>query len=199
MTQGEGAGPWEASWEVEFPAADPRQLLLCLVVRDLVHGSSYDFELAEPGSTMAVDYVAGDELQGDGYRLILTARVEGSDDRQSLQLLTEEVLEEAISESESLVEASRQLGSLPLEQLVFEVVAEDGERWDLVVPDWLAPDGAEVPFGFRPVVAATGACWPSDEDLDDHGRIVLVPHAGNALLFAIPSPADEVHELPVVR
>ncbi len=191
--------PWEASWQVDFPATDTRQLLLCLVVRDLVHGSSYDLELAEPELTMAVDYLAGDELQADVYRLLVTARVHGPEDRESLQLLTEEVLEEVITESESLVEARGQLGSLSLEELAFEVVPEDDERWDLVVPDWLAPDGAEVPFGFRPVVAATGECWPTDEQLDAHGRIVLVPHGGGAHLFAIPAPAHEEHELPVLR
>lgn len=190
---------WEESWQVEFPAAEPRQMLLCLVVRDFVHGSSYDLELVDSESTMVVDYLAGDEHQDDVYWLLLTAQVRGPEDRESLQKLTEDVLETLITEAESLVEGSQQLDSLSIEELVFEVVAEDDERWDLVVPDWLAPDGAEVPFGFRPVIAATGERWPSDEQLDAHGRIVLVPHGGEGYLFAIPAPADEGHELPVMH
>ncbi len=190
--------PWEATWQVEFPAADRRELLLSLVVRDLLHGSSFDLELAEHGDVMAVDYLAGDEQQNDVYWLLVTARVQGPDDRESLQRLTEDVLEELIAEAERVVEARQRLGSLAIETLTFEVVPEDEERWDLVVPDWLAPDGAEVPFGFRPIDAATASHWPSDELLDAHGRIVLVPHGGVAYLYGVPAPVGEGLELPVV-
>jgi hypothetical protein len=183
--------PWEATWEVEFPAADREQLLLSLVVRDLVNGSSFDLELAEPDAIMAVDYLAGDEQGHDVYRLLVTARVHGPEDRESLQRLTEEVLEELIAEAERSVEACQRLDSHAMEKLSFEAVPEDEERWDLVIPDWLAPDGAEVPFGFRPVVTATASPWPSDELIDAHGRVVLVPCGGVAYLYAIPAPADQ--------
>ena len=194
---GADPGSWEATWQVDFPASEREQLLLSLVVRDHVHGASFDLELAEPDSIMAVDYLAGDEQQVDVYRLLVTARVSGPEDRESLQRLTEEVLEELVSEAERSVEVCRRLDSLPIEELDFEVVPEDEERWDLVIPDWLAPDGAEVPFGFRPVVTATAAHWPSDELLDAHGRVVLVPHGGVAHLYAIPAPADD--GLPIVQ
>lgn len=188
---------WEATWQVEFPAADRERLLLSLVVRDLLHGSSFDLELDDPDAVMAVDYLAGDEQQHDVYRLLVTARVHGPQDWEALQQLTEEVLDELISEAERSIDACQTLGSMPLEELAFEVVPEDDERWDLVIPDWLAPDGAEVPFGFRPVVTATASAWPADEVLDAHGRVVLVPHRGTAYLFAIPAPSDR--GLPVVQ
>jgi hypothetical protein len=194
-----GADPvsWEATWQVDFPAADREQLLLSLVVRDLVHGASFDVELDERGAMIEVDYLAGDEQQHDVYRLLVTARVHGPEDRESLQRLTEEVLEELIAEAERSVEVCQRLGSLAVDSLTFEVVPEDEERWDLVIPDWLAPDGAEVPFGFRSVVTETMARWPSDALLDAHGRVVLVPHEGMAYLYAIPAPTDD--GLPVVQ
>ena len=35
---------WETGWEVGFPAANADEMLLALVVRDLVHGASFDVE-----------------------------------------------------------------------------------------------------------------------------------------------------------
>ena len=73
---------------------------------------------------------------------------------------------------------------------------EDQERWDLVAPDWLAPDGAEVPFGFRSFDAKSGEVWPDNEVLDAHGRVVLVPDGDEILVFGIPAPegwGDEDH------
>jgi hypothetical protein len=168
---------WEASWEVAFPATSPEELLLALVVRDLLHGDSVDLELDEEGSNqvLAVDYLAGDEEQEDGYRLLVTARVEGTEAREALQQLTERLLEQLVDEAEALVDRRQLLETVDLGALAFVPVPEEEERWDLVVPDWLAPDGAEVPFG----------------------RLVVVPHAGSAHLYAIPAPVGD-ESLPVI-
>ena len=67
-------------------------------------------------------------------------------------------------------------------------VPEDEERWDLVAPDWLAPDGAEVPFGFRSFAADSGESWPGNDLLDAHGRVILVPAGDEIVAFGIPAP-----------
>ena len=182
---------WDASWEFELPAETAEDLLVALVVRDLLHGSSYDVELEEGGEQLAVDFVAGEELAGGLFRLLIGAEVEGREDHAMLQELAEQVLEELIEEAEKLVEARSDLGELPSDQVVVRSVPEDDEKWDLVMPEWMAPDGAEVPFGFRSYRSDTGDPWPSDADLEAHGRVVVVPFGGVVGLFGIPAPANE--------
>jgi hypothetical protein len=199
----QAAGEWEASWEVEFPAATAAELLVALLVRDQLHGSSFDLEL-ESGEVMEVDFAAGDELDESAYTLLACAAARGPQDRSALQQLVEEVLEQLVAEAEDLARSCQLLGSVASDELGFEPVEEHDERWDLVVPDWLAPDGAEVPFGFRPVLARTGARWPDDSLLDSHSRVVLVPHGGLARLFGVPAATgdevtpEEARALPVV-
>jgi hypothetical protein len=96
-----------------------------------------------------------------------------------------------------LVSRCELVATVGLSGLLFERIHETDERWDLVIPDWLAPDGAEVPFGFRPLIAATRELWPTDKQLDAHGRLVLVPFKGEAHLFALPAPMDET--LPIFQ
>jgi hypothetical protein len=179
---------WETGWQVGFPAADVDQLLLALVVRDLIHGASFDVEAVEDGTELALDFLAGDELDGEEYQLLLSAEIAGTENREMVQAFTEQMLDDLVAEGEELVAQKKKLGARPLAELVFNSVPEDEERWDLVVPDWLAPDGAEVPFGFRSFDAATKGVWPDNEALDGHGRIVLVPFDGQAHLFGIPAP-----------
>ena len=76
---------WETGWEVGFPAADVDQLLLSLVVRDLVHGASFDVEAVEDGTELALDFVAGDELEGETYQLLLSAEIAGTENREMVQ------------------------------------------------------------------------------------------------------------------
>jgi len=180
---------WETGWEVGFPASSVDELLLALVVRDLVHGSSFDVEAVEDGSELALDFLAGDEFDGETYELLLSAEVGGTDNRELVQAFTEQMLEDLVGEAEELVAQRQELASRPAGEVIFRTVPEDEERWDLVVPDWLAPDGAEVPFGYRPYVADSGECWPSDQDLDQHGRIILVPAGDSIVLFGVPAPA----------
>ena len=187
---------WETGWQVGFPAAEADQLLLALVVRDLIHGASFDVEAVEDGTELALDFLAGDELEGEEYLLLLSAEIAGTENREMVQAFTEQMLDDLVAEGEELVAQKQELGSRPLAELVFNSVPEDEERWDLVVPDWLAPDGAEVPFGFRPFDAITKGAWPDNEALDGHGRIVLVPFDGQAHLLGIPAPEswEEEHE-----
>ena len=180
---------WETGWEIGLPASSTDELLLALVVRDLVHGASFDVEAVEDGSELALDFLAGDELDGDTYQLLLSAEVGGTENRELVQAFTEQMLEDLVGEAEELVAQRQELSSRPADEVVFRAVPEDEERWDLVVPDWLAPDGAEVPFGYRSFVAESGTCWPSDDDLDAHGRVILVPAGKTIALFGIPAPA----------
>jgi len=69
---------WETGWEVGFPASTADELLLALVVRDLVHGASFDVEAVEDGTELALDYLAGDELQDQTYQLLLSAEIAGT-------------------------------------------------------------------------------------------------------------------------
>ncbi len=194
---------WETGWEVGFPATNANELLLALVVRDLVHGASFDVEAVEDGAELAFDFLAGDELQEETYQLLLSAEITGTENREMVQAFTEQMLEDLMAEAEELVAQREELGTQALVELEFRAVPEDEERWDLVAPDWLAPDGAEVPFGFRSYEVDGGEPWPSDQVLDDHGRVVLVPFGDEVLAFGIPAPAgwgeeeDEDEGLPI--
>jgi len=179
---------WETGWEVGFPASNTDELLLALVVRDLVHGSSFDVEAVEDGTELALDFQAGDELQDQTYQLLLSAEIAGTENREMVQAFAEQMLEDLVSEAEDLVAQREELGSRPSAELVFQSVPEDEERWDLVAPDWLAPDGAEVPFGFRSFDVQSGDGWPANKVLDAHGRVVLVPEGDDIHAFGIPAP-----------
>jgi hypothetical protein len=181
---------WTTGWEIEFPAGEADERLLALVVRDLAHGASFDVEAEDSDAEFAVDYTAGEELEGDTYRLLLVAEIDGSENAELVQAFTEQALEELLGEAEALVAKRIDLGSTPLSKLRFETVPEDEERWDLVVPDWLAPDGAEVPFGFRIFAADSGEPVPNNATLDAHGRVIAFDFADELHLVAIPAPED---------
>jgi len=182
---------WEAFWELELPATTSEELLRALVMRDLLHGSSYDVEIDEDGTELAVDFEAGDELGESVYRLLISATANGQEDHDVLREVTEQILADLADEATTLTGQRKELGSLPADQLVFRKVEEDQERWDLVCPDWLAPEGVEVPFGFRAYMVEDEAAWPDDALLDSHGRVVVVPDGDSYHLFGIPAPAQE--------
>lgn len=181
---------WNTGWEIEFPATSEDELQLALVVRDLVHGASYDVESEDTGAEFAVDYTAGDELEDGIYRLLLVAEVEGPDDAELVQAFTEQALDELIGEAEGLLQERKAVTRVPLKTVRFDVVPEDDERWDLIVPDWLAPDGAEVPFGFRGFDVGSGGPVPNNDTLDAHGRVVAYPFGDEFVLVGIPAPAE---------
>jgi hypothetical protein len=181
---------WETGWEVAFTASTADELLLALVVRDLVHGTSFDVEVEEDGTTMELDFVAGDEHQDGGYLLLLSVEVRGTDNREIVQAFTEQMLEEMVGEAETLTAERDEIAARPAAEVVFRAVPEDEERWDLVIPDWLAPDGAEVPFGFRSFAPSADAPWPSNDQIDAHGRVMLIPDGETIRLIGIPAPAE---------
>lgn len=182
---------WEEALAFDFSAATRDELLIGLLVKDLLHGSSFDVEVEEPAVEFAVDFIAGDELDDDVYRLLIGAEVDGPEDHDVLHQFTAEVLEEFLEEAQGTLEQAQHLGSRSLDDVEFRAVAEEDERWDLVAPDWLAPDGAEVPFGFRSFLRADGAAWPDDQVLDAHGRVVVVPFDGELHAFGTPLPPEE--------
>ena len=69
---------WNTGWEIEFPATTADEIQIALVVRDLIHGASYDVESEDTGAEFAVDYTAGDEIEDGSYRLLLTAEIDGA-------------------------------------------------------------------------------------------------------------------------
>jgi len=181
---------WNTGWEIEFPAETVDEVLLALAVRDLIHGASFDVESEDTGAEFAVDYTAGDEFEEGSYRLLLAVEVDGPEDAALIQAFTEQALEEALQEAEGLLEQRTAIGEVPMSRVAFRAVPEDEERWDLVMPDWLAPDGAEVPFGFRGFDAETGTPVPEDAALDAHGRILAVPFEGMLVIVGIPAPVE---------
>jgi hypothetical protein len=182
---------WSTGWEVEFPAETAHELLVALVVRDLAHGASFDVEAEDSDAEFAIDYTAGEEIEGTSYRLLLRAEIDGHDDAALIQAFTEQALEEMLEEAERLAARATPIGDLPVADLEFRPVAEDDERWDLIIPDWLAPDDAEVPFGFRAYHAATGDPVPDNAALDAHGRIVLYEHGNRYIIVGVPAPTPE--------
>ena len=196
MTEDQKTTAWEAGWEVLFPAANLDELLLALVVRDLLHGASFDVEGEGEHGDMALDYLAGDELDGETYRLLVIVEAAGAKNAEVVQEITEQLLDQLVEEAESLIAQRERLDTAPASDFDFGTVPEEEERWDLVIPDWLAPDGAEVPYGFRPVRRESGEPWPSDSDLDRHGRVVVVPFGEEFHLIAIPAPTSDLEVDP---
>lgn len=181
---------WEEGLALDLPATSREEVLYGLLVKDLLNGGSYDVEVEEPPLTFTVDYTCGDELEGDVYRLLIVAEVDGEEDHDILHQFTEEVLQELTEEARGLMDEVEPLGAQGADNVEFRRVEEDDERWDLVVPDWLAPDGAEVPFGFRSYLKKGGEAWPEDAALDVHGRVLVVPYDGRLHLFGTPMPPE---------
>jgi len=194
VNQSENDSTWEAAWEVMFPVSKREELLVAMVVRDLLHGASFDLEGEREQADLALDYLAGDELEDEQYRLLVTVEATGPEDPETVQDITKQLLEQLVDEAEALVAGRQHLASEALANLRFDPVPEDEERWDLVTPDWLAPDGAVVPYGFRPSLREGPKPWPTDSELDRHGRIVAVPFDSELHLYAIPAPVSEDDE-----
>ncbi len=179
--------PWLASFEVDFPASTVEELLLALVVRDAVYGTSFDVETADGEQTFQVDITASEEINAEKYQLLVEAEIHGFEEPETARAFLEQILEEAIDEAERLVEQRKEFDGVEASEIEMRIVPEDDERWDLVIPDWLAPEGSEVPFGFRAFRQGVDKPYPSNADLDGAGRIIMVPFGGQFSLFAIPS------------
>jgi hypothetical protein len=126
---------WDTGWEVEFPAATVDEMMVALVVRDLVHGSSFDVEAVEDGAELTFDFLAGDEFDEEAYRLLLSAEVGGTDNRELVQAFTEQMLEDLVAEAEELVARRQYIGCPPGVHLQLEKCLQELPRWDLYFDD----------------------------------------------------------------
>jgi len=182
---------WEDAWALDLPGETAEQILFGLVLKDMAHGTSFDVEFGEGGPVLEVDFICGDELEGSTYRLLLVAEVAGPEETERLTEVAEDVLGEMAAVAQEAVDGAVMLEEASLDAIELRAVPEDDERWDLVCPDWLAPDGAEVPFGFRPFRRSDGTPWPSDEALNRHARIVVVPTETGYRLYGVDLPAED--------
>ncbi len=180
----------EEAMGLDIPVESREDVCLGLLVRDRLHGASFDVESEDPPAEFEVDYHCGDEMEEGTYRLLIVAEFEGDGGDELIRDFTEEALAEFFEEAAAELENAVWLDDLDEGAVEFRAVQEDEERWDLVVPDWLAPDGAEVPFGFRGYRKDDGAPWPDDAALDRHGRVVVVPFGGRLYLVGTPMPEE---------
>lgn len=177
----------EHEWELELPAGSPTELLIGLAARDRVFGQNVTLEPEDdPQNTVEAWLGSTDQLQGKTYHLGIYADVEGPEDyleaaRDALLNLVDEQVEEAKKDAAG----ARLLDRRATSEIRFELVSEEEEKPQLIIPEWLAPKDADLPWGFRPVTKA-GQPWPSPEVLEAHERIVLVPFGGEYLLYALP-------------
>ncbi|NOZ93170.1 MAG: hypothetical protein GXP47_00305 [Acidobacteria bacterium] len=182
---------WEEAMALDIPLEEREDVCQGLLVRDLLHGSSFDVETDDPEAVFSVDFTCGDETEEGVYRLLIIAEIEGTEDHELVRSFTEEVLSEYLEEAASIVDLVEWIGEVAEDEVECRVVPEDEERWDLVVPDWMAPEDAEVPFGFRLFRTADGKPWPPDADLDRFGRVLVVPWQDRLHLAGTPMPEDE--------
>lgn len=181
---------WEEAWALDLPGETAEQVLFGQVLKDLVHGASFDVEFEEDGTQLEVDFTCGDEMEEEIYRLLIVAEVTGPEEREMLGEFAEEALGEMAETAAEAARAAELLGEAKLEEIEIRTVPEDEERWDLVAPDWLAPDDAEVPFGFRPFRVPGGEPWPSSAELDRFSRVVLVPTPEGYRLYGVNLPEE---------
>lgn len=182
--------------ELPLPAKRVEEILTALVLRDLLHGASFDVEVEETGREFEVDLMVTDEIdEEEGVYLALVEVEYGGDvDEESLGSFLTQIIDETLVEAERIVEEGKEIGVFDRSDFVFKVVGEDAERWDLVVPDWLAPEDAKTPFGYRSFLRETDEAFPSDTQLDSSGRIIVVPLEGKLHFFACPVPDLESAE-----
>ncbi len=189
------SGTLEHEWELELPGETPEQILAGMVARDRLFGQAVTLEPEEDESnSVEAWFGTTDDLDGTTYKLGVYVELTGPEDylepaRDALEEIMGEQLEIAATEAENAVLVDRR----PLAEITFEKVAEDDENQQLVMPEWLAPEGAELPWGFVGV-DASGRVWPGDETMKAHGRVVLVPYKDELFVYGLPPIEDEEEE-----
>ena len=181
--------PNEEQWIVGLPGRTPRELLLALLVRSRAHGLSIEVELPGNEEPFFIDLYCDDELDGDTYRLLIDAEVWGGSPEEAARV-TEATIEELAGEAEAAVAAAERLDVRDAGEIEFRPVPEDEVRWSLVCPDWLAPDGASTPGGFRPYLRSTGEPWPDDATLGRFETVAVVPDGGRFVLYGVPAAPE---------
>ena len=81
----------------------------------------------------------------------------------------------------------------PAGEIHFERVSEDAEKPQLIIPEWLAPDEVDLPWGFRSFDSG-GKAWPEDELLEAHDRLVVVPFKEELRVYSLPAIDDDEEE-----
>lgn len=183
----------EHEWEVELPAANPEQLLAALAARDRLFGQSISLEPEDDEkSTVEVWIGTVEALEGTTFKLSIYSELTGP---KVYMEAAREALEDIVSEQieAAAVEAgqAKLLGRRPASEVTFRRVDEDEERTELIIPEWLAPEGEEVelPMGFRGF-DSKGTPWPGDDLLTKHERVVVLPVKTELLLYSLP-PIEE--------
>jgi hypothetical protein len=182
----------EHEWELELPAATADQLLAALTTRDRLYGQTFTLEPEEDSAKAVEIWLASVEsLDANKYRLGVYAEISGPKEyleaaRDALEDIVSEQVEAAATEAGEATLLERR----PAAEIQFRKVAEDDEKPQLVIPEWLAPGEADVPWGFR-AYDAKGKPWPNDEIVLAHDRLVLIPFNGELLLYALPQLEDD--------
>jgi len=178
--------------ELPLPAASVDELVKALVIRDELHGSTFEVEVEGSGQEFDVDLMMTDELDDENgvYLALVEVEVDGDVDEETLGAFLTEIIDETAAQAAALVEQQREIAVYERKEIVFRAVESGRERWDLVIPDWLAPEDAVVPYGFRSFLAASGTAYPDDARLEAAGRILVIPMKGKIHFIEVPLPEE---------
>lgn len=179
----------EHEWEVELPAGTPEQLLAALAARDRLFGQSVTLEPEDDAENpVEVWFGAAEAFEDNVYHLAIYAELSGAAQyldaaRDALEDIVGEQIEMAAMEA---AEATL-LETRAAKDFEFKPVSDDDQRPQLIIPEWLGPQGEEVemPWGFRSF-GLDGRCWPDDDTLAAHDRLVILPVGEELRLYSLP-------------
>lgn len=187
----------EHEWEIELPAGTPEQLLAALAARDRLFGQSVTLEPEEDAeNTVEVWFGAAEALEDDTFHLAVYAELSGSQQyldaaRDALEDIVGEQIEMAATEAAEAALVETRTAA----EVEFRQVADEDQRPQLIIPEWLGPQGedVEMPWGFR-AFGQDGRAWPDDDTLSAHDRLVILPVGDELRLYALPPIEDEDDE-----
>ncbi|MGC8916800.1 MAG: hypothetical protein ACP5NF_07470 [Thermoanaerobaculum sp.] len=177
----------EHEWELELPGGTASELLAALAARDRIFGQNVTLEPEDdPEGAVEAWLGSNDTLDGKVYRLGVYADLEGPEEYlEAARDALMDLVDEQVAEAQKDAAKATLLDRKPASEIAFELVSEEQETPQLIIPEWLAPEDADLPWGFRPVTRS-GESWPALEILQAHERVVLVPFKGEYLLYALP-------------